>query len=299
MPNMISLAPIRYAKVMREQGGPIDRLEHAYGSVWGKTRVQAVAYLRAELVPKAFVQERVSDQPDGAGTHKTQQVACHMAISEALERWAVYHCRRPENRDAAGMDLDGSSNGFAAFPGAFKRQARAAAFRESIERHCLISWWEGLLGHRSLPDPLAGVTAIKLDNPFSRHEVALIWTEVHGRYAYAFGAGSNQAHAIQRALCELDRTMRLLEVLTPEKMSGHQRAGDVFERRIAFFASESGRRRFSKRLGALKVGASPKMNLLFDAAVEGPWNRYASVWRTVIEAPSRAYLSDAEDYFFW
>ncbi|MDQ8206085.1 hypothetical protein QEH52_01070 [Coraliomargarita sp. SDUM461003] len=296
---MLSLAPIRYAQVMRAQGGPIDRLEHTVGQIWGKPRVQAVAYLREELVPIEFSQNRVSEQPDGAGAHETQQVACHMAISEALERWAVYHCRGSEAGDVGGMDLDSSSNGFAAYPGLFKRQARAAAFRESIERHCLISWWEELLGHRSLPDPLAGVTAIKLENPFSRHEVALLWTEVEGRYAYAFGAGSNELNAIQRALVELDRTIQLLRVLSPEKMADHLCTGDVFERRIVFFASEAGRHRFMKRLASMRKVGAPKMNLLFDAAVNGPWDRYVSVWRTVIEAPSREYLSDSEDYFFW
>lgn len=296
---MLSLAPLRYAEVMQEQGGPIGRLEHCRGQIWGKVRVQAVAYLRDGLVPVEFSKNRVSEQPDGAGAHKTQQVACHMAISEALERWAVYYCRSSEEGDVGGMELDSSSNGFAAFPGLFKRQTRGAALRESIERHCLISWWEGLLGHRSLPDPLIGVTAIKLENSFSRHEVVLLWTEVEGRYAYAFGAGSNEPHAIQRALVELDRTMQLLQVLTPEKISDHQCSGDVFERRIVFFASETGRRRFMKRLGSTRKGKASKINLLFDAAVNGPWDRYANVWRTVIEAPSQEYLSDAEDFFFW
>lgn len=298
MPLMVSLAPIRYAQVMREQGGPIERLEHSVSPIWGETRVQAVAYLCQDLVPKC-IKDRVSEQPDGAGTHQTQQVACHMAISEALERWAVYYCRRSEKGDPGGMNLDSSSNGFAAFPGLFKRQARKTALRESIERHCLISWWEGLLGHRSLSEPLTGVTAIKLENPFSRHQVVILWTEVEGRYAYAFGAGSNEAHAIQRALVELDRTIRLLQILTPEKMSDHECPGDVFEQRIVFFASEAGRRHFMRRLGSMKKGGAPKMKLLFDAAVNGPWDRYASVWRTVIEAPSREYLSEAEDYFFW
>jgi hypothetical protein len=223
-----------------------------------------------------------------------------MAVSEALERWAIFHCRAHRDEVYCGLDLDGSSNGFAAFPGLFKRQARKAAFRESIERHCLISWWEGLLDHRPLPDPQPGVRAVQLENPFSSHAVGVIWTQHEGRHAYAFGAGDSLNHAIWRAFVELERTQMLLNQLTSAQAAQpYIRISDTFERRIDFFASEYGFSLFLERFEKRVKTRSEPLEMLFDGPVSGPWDRYAGVWRTVIKAPSETYLSNDPDYFFW
>ena len=151
--GMVNLAPIKYSNVLSQDGGPIERLEYAEGTLLGMPCTHAAAYLTAGLVAPELRLHSVVEQPDGAGSHRFTQVACHMAISEALERWAVYHCRESGNEAIGGMEFDHSSNGFAAFPGLLKRQARKAAVRESIERHCMMCWWEGQLGHQMLPDP--------------------------------------------------------------------------------------------------------------------------------------------------
>jgi len=297
---MLNLAPIRYAKAMRSQGGPIERMEHSFHDVFGEPCVHAVTYLKAGLVGEEHLEIRATEQPDGAGCHATAQVACYMAISEAMERWAVRYCRQQEEKTLGGIELDGSSNGFAAFPGLFRRQARRAAFRESIERHCLICWWEGLLGHKCIEDPWPGVTAISIDNPFSSHAVVLIWAMTDHGQSYAFGAGHDIKHAARRALVELDRTQSLLKQLTAisDPFSGGKK-GDILERRIRYFSTEEGTEKFLKRLKAPVAGTAPRMRILFDSAVVGPWDAYASVWRTIIEAPSRGYLSAGESYFFW
>jgi hypothetical protein len=223
-----------------------------------------------------------------------------MAISEAMERWAVHYCRQLEGRSIGGIEMDGSSNGFAAFPGLFRRQARRAAFRESIERHCLICWWEGLLGHTFIEDPAPGVSTISIDNPFSSDTVLLIWAMTDYGKSYAFGAGDHGNHAARRALVELDRTQRLLKQLSSvAKPLSAGEFGDVFERRIRYFSTDQGMEHFVERLKTPSSGRALPVRMLFDSAVIGPWEAYASVWRTIIEAPSREYLSDSESYFFW
>lgn len=297
---MLNFAPTRYSGAMASDGGPIARMEHAPYDVFGEPCVHAVTYLKEGIVDSQYLELRATDQPDGAGCHSAAQIACYMAISEAMERWAVYYCRQKMDTGLGGIDLDGSSNGFAAYPGFFRRQARGFAYRESIERHCLICWWEGLLGHRCIEDPRPGVSAIAIKNSFSSHAVVVLWSMTDSGQSYAFGAGNTVKHATKRALVELGRTQSLLEQLfelsTPLSAG---RLGDVFERRISYFSKDEGMALFLERLGKRVSSSAPRLNVLFDSAVIGPWDSYASVWRTVFEAPSRQYLTDAEDYFFW
>ncbi len=297
---MISLAPLRYSQALRNSGGPIERLEYAEGEVLGESCYQAVTYLKSDLVDQDAKAETHTQQPDGAGSHSSFQIACHMAISEAIERWAVYHCRDQTDPNIGGMRFDSSSNGFAAFPGMFKRQARNAAYRESIERHCLICWWEGLLSHTSLPDPRDGVNAILLDNPLSSHSVVLIWSLGVDGSSYAFGAGKSPENAIWRACVELDRTQAIIKKFPRSWLrKGSQGQGDTLERRISYFSRPQGTAAFIDRIEHRYATKKIPKTLLFDEAVSGPWKKYADVWRTIIEPPSKEYLGSREDYFFW
>ncbi len=300
--DMLSLAPIRYSKVLSQHGGPIANIEYFEGEVAGMPCIHALSYLKEGLFDESYRTPGMTERADGAGSHKSTQIACHMAISEALERWAVYHCRQYPEEMNCGMELDSSSNGFAAFPGLFRRQARKAAFAESIERHCLICWWEGLLGHRTLSEPMPGVRAIQVDNPFSSHTVIILWTCHESRHVISFGAGEGLNQTTWRALVELERTREIVGRLLERDRTasfGLVPSPDVLERRINYFSSKRGMSAFLDRLEQ-PVSERPKpMKLLFDGVVPGPWDRYVSVWRTIIEPPSREYLSQAEDYFFW
>jgi hypothetical protein len=297
---MVNLAPIRYAKVLSRYGGPIERVECAPIQVLGKKCVQAVAFLRKDIIPEGARSKTLTEQPDGAGSHQITQIACHMAVSEALERWAVFHCRAYPESSKCGLEYDHSSNGFAAYPGLWGRQTRKAAFRESIERHCLICWWEGLLAHHPLPDLQPDIRVIQIENPFSRHAVVVMWGMDEGRHIFAFGAGEGRQTAVWRANVEMGRVRQVARDIDSQRSTHPERPlVDLFERRIHFFASEEGFSCFLDRLEQAKVKKAPKMKLLYDGLVPGPWDAYTSVWRTVIESPSERYLSDAADYFFW
>lgn len=298
---MLSLAPIKYAKVLHRDGGPIEQVETMAGSLMGVSCMHAAAFLKEGLVPDSVRSRTETKHCDGAGSHKSGQIACHMAVSEALERWAVYHFRGQDYDGLAGMRFDSSSNGFAAYPGMFKRQARRAAFQESIERHCLICWWQGLLGHIWLGDPQPGVRAIEIENPFTSHSVVVLWTLRGQQYSFAFGAGEDTRQAIWRAFVELNRTQAVLGTLgkSNTKSSLEEEVGSLFERRIWYFSTTEGMARFLLRVEKRAKNKVAPLKLLFDACLSGPWDRYASVWRTVIAAPSQDYLSEADDYFFW
>jgi hypothetical protein len=306
---MFNLAPVRYRNIMHVDGGPIDRLEYAKDSVNQNSSYSAAAYLKEGLIDKALPTEGYSlrEMPDGVGTHKHQPIALFMAISEALERWALLHLRTRNETSLYGLDIDKSSNGFAAFPGLFHRQARASAFSESIERHCLMCWWEGYLGHTYIPCADSTVRAIKIDNPFSRHTVVIIWKQhSEGRFAQAFGAASNTEKALWRATIELQRTKKIIDYYNDiipysgKALHAHiNDVGNVFERRILYFSTTEGFQDFINRLSKDKWQQHKKMRLHYDGHVKGAWDAYASVWRTVIIPPSTAYLSDSNDYFFW
>ena len=153
-----------------------------------------------------------------------------------------------------------------------------------------------MLGHRCIEDPYPGVSAILINNPFSQHTVVVLWSMTDHGQSYAFGAGDSVAHAARRALVELSRTQSLLKQLS---QTSTPLPGDLFERRIHYFSKEKGIACFLERLEQRVSSKVSRLSVVFDSAVVGPWDRYASVWRTIFKAPSCEYLNDREDFFFW
>ena len=137
---MFSLAAIRYRSVLAADGGPVECIEEGELTVFGKKLRQANARLSKNLVPRHEMQ--IFSNADGTGMHPSPMIARHMAVSEALERWAYHDSMRSSKRALFSFDVDGSSNGMAAFPGLFVQMARRRAFFEAAERFCLLNWWE-------------------------------------------------------------------------------------------------------------------------------------------------------------
>ena len=97
MPSL-SLAALRYRDVFADDGGPIERVLTGDFSILGQPHKQANAFLRPELTAgkSTFA---IYGQADGTGSAGSAAIACHMAISEALERWAFLAVHnRPEGR---------------------------------------------------------------------------------------------------------------------------------------------------------------------------------------------------------
>ena len=138
---MISLAALRYRNVLAAHGGPVERIETGEFPVRSRRMFQANARLSPGLTRKR--QMSIYSDADGTGTHRIASIARHMAVSEALERWAFHATVRSERAAEFGFDVDPSSNGMAAFPGVLRRNARRKAMLEAVERFCLIALWEG------------------------------------------------------------------------------------------------------------------------------------------------------------
>lgn len=153
---MLSLAALRYRNVLAAHGGPVARIESGVFPVCGRRMYQANARLSAGLTPKRPLS--LYSDADGSGTHPRVSVARHMAVSEALERWAFHSVVRSERAAEFGFDVDPSSNGMSAFPGFWRTHARRKAMLEAVERYSLISWWEGRAAGRRFDTDWPGVS---------------------------------------------------------------------------------------------------------------------------------------------
>lgn len=301
---MISLAPFRYARVLKKDDGPIEKIK--YGRITNEyySLYQAQAYLSKHLnLQKAHSQ--VFGQADGTGTHKSAMVARHMAISEAIERWALYYLRQSGMQKLYGFHIDETSNGMSAYPGLFAIQARRRALLEAIERFCLIGWWSGKLGGDPFRMEQADIDALQIDNPLSNDSVVILWKrDPGGFHTYGYGAGTDLKQANNKALVELERTLSALRAFH-HKNPGFEEddletLGHSLERRVVYFSMPEGFRRFRSRLERTTKPVG-KLNLapLVDSEVKGPWSKYATVWRVLYPMPSTEYLSADHRWFFW
>jgi len=289
---MFSLAAINYRDVFTSDGGPIERVSSGSIDVLGKQAHQANAYLAAGLI-RSKPALSVYGNADGTGASNSAQVARHMAISEALERWAFYDLSAGDESSKYGFDVDNSTNGMAAFPGLFKFQARKRAHLEALERWALVSWWSGLM-HASM----LGVTALRLEHGAKFGEVAILFRRsAAGHVSYGYSAGSTFRTAAARAAVELARNEFVVGYY--KLRSAVRDVPNCFERRCLYFAGEEGHAEFLRRVFDRKPHRGAEWSVLFDGELPGPWTKYATVWRVVPTMPSRDYLDPKCSCFFW
>jgi hypothetical protein len=296
----MNLAPLRYRRVLREDGGPISALECGGTTVMGRRMFQANAYLSENLRihPRENV---VYGNPDGTGTSDYPSVARHKAISEALERWAYDAVMHDDALGAKyGFDIDPSSNGMAAFPGVFSRQTRELAQAEAAERFAVIGWWAGALEAVPEEQVCPGVDVYRLENPFTAHEVVLLHALAdNGVHAYAHAAGDTFMQACMRAGVELSRSQFVLRrFFRRGRVGASPVATGLFERRCLHFATDEGYASFEERMNR-REWLSVEPEVVFDGEIPGPWSRYATVWRVALRPASHGFLDNRENFFFW
>ena len=227
---------------------------------------------------------------DGSGTAAGKAEAVYRAISEALERWA-WHESLKQNRAELRIDLDGTTTGFAAFPGLFARSARENAYFEAVERWSLSAWWEGKLGHSLFSTE--GVNGVEILSPLAGGKAVVVWAPAAGNgRAYGFAAGATRATAVRKAKVELGRNLHVLEYY----QSSGAAPATLNEKRLVFFHSAAGISRFESRLSQPLPPQIPPPPLVVDCAVPGPWGEYAKVWRCLFD-PSDLCDNGEPDYF--
>lgn len=291
---MLSLAAFRYRNVLSEDGGPIATIETAGCTLGGRRLVQANATLKRGLVPKRPLE--IYSMADGTGTHASAMVARHIAISEALERWAFHATVKSDRRSQYGFHIDASSSGMAAFPGLSSVGARRSARFEAFERHCLLLWWEGLLDGTERETPWPGVSAVVFEPEADVVAVILHARAADGTFHYGHAAAADFSEACRKAFIELSRNEA---VLTRWSASAFGRPpSDILERRAWYFSTAEGHQRFIERLGR-KARGRPMRELIADSQIEGPWNSYATVWRYAFRPISDRFVTNEADYFYW
>lgn len=295
----MNLAPFRYRRVLSHLGGPIRSTECAMTTVMGHRVFQANAFLADGLrpVPPANV---LFGNPDGTGTAERPMVARYKAISEALERWAHYATYHNGDRPRYGFDVDPSSNGMAAFPGIFGRQARRRAWGEAAERFALIGWWSGAIDAAPIDCPWPDVDAYCLENPVTTHSVVLLHTLADdGVHAYGHGSGENPTEACMQAAVELSRSQYVLRRhLRRSQTESAPEVRSMLERRCLHFSTCDGHASVKERLGR-KKWRSAAVRVIYDGDIPGPWADYACVWRAVLEPASDAFLDPRHLFFYW
>ncbi len=299
---MVNLAAFRYRAVTADRGGPIARLELSDFTIMGERRFLASAFLRDGLAADPSGSQ-VYSGAHGSGVASSPMVARFMAISEAMERWAHWQLHRSEEGRAYGFDADSSSNGMAAYPGLFARQARPGALLEAAERFNLLHWWEGRLCATESAAPWPGVRAVTICSEAPGVTVIVFRHTPQGFVSYGHAAAADFMTACGKAALEMERHATVLDrfaLAHAGKITGCLAAdAHPIERRSVFFATEAGHELFRERVRSCAHQAAATPRLVFDGAIAGPWSQYADVWRVVYAPPSDRFLSADENYFFW
>lgn len=275
----MTVAPWFYRNVVNPESGPIVRLAtRQIHALSGKIEWEALAYLHPKLRPAEEPKHFIYGTCDGTGTASTKSVACHKAISEALERWAFHQTYDDiDHRARYGLDVEPTTTGFAAWPGLFSYAARHKALLEAAERWSIASWWTGNIAHESIPSKTS--QAIAIQAPFAKtHIVVTFDTLANGLHVYGFAADCTQDAAIGRAHTEMERNARVLSI-----PRDHDPNLGLLEKRLVYFSSSNGRLQFLERLKHRSLSAGSKPKLLVHAPLKGPWNRYCQIWRSLYE----------------
>ncbi len=282
----MNLAPLKYGKILRKDGGPLDRILLSSVTLDGQKYYQANSYLS----PHLNIRKNplfVFGESSGTCTHTSRMVATHIAISESLERWAYYFLNQIGHRRAYGFDREPSTIGMAAYPGLFPAQARKRARREAIEHYCLSNTYRGRLRCTHLYTDKNKGTVTRLDNPISNDTVILTWrTSENGLTAHGSACSSKMAEAIEKAQIEMERSMFAIDLFFKRNRSNQprnlSRIKDKQERRIIKLALQGEKSTFGKLLkNGPPLGRPPAPNKVVDRMIPGPWQKYATVWRVL------------------
>jgi len=291
---MHSIGKEAYRSITVDQGGPVAALVCSEITLFDRAYFQAHARLAEGLLPASRYQ--CFGDCHGTGTDGVHDVARHLAISEALERWAYHSVLHPGGRRRFGLDVDPTSNGFAACPGVSPAAARELALFEAIARFCLSAWWEGRLASRWMQTDWPGIDAICISAPQGGFAVVLTKLSAHGLRAYGHGAAPTFTGACERAMLELARCEAALRAWDP---CARVVPSDLVERRMLFYASRRGFAAVCDRVGRRPADSAPMVRLACDEEVPGPWSRHATVWRCLFYPPSLDFLKPSAEYFFW
>lgn len=170
---------------------------------------------------------------------------------------------------------------------------------EAVERFCLCSWWERRVDGERFETDWPGVSALGITGPFGGVTV-IAWAQTDwGAYVYGHAAEESLGAACERAVVELARHERVLRSASLARIAGQPRLpANIFEQRCVFFASHEGHALFLDRCHHRASNPTPRVEVICDRELPGPWSEYATVWRFALRPPSDGFLRGGESYFF-
>jgi len=301
----LNVAAFKYQNVMVSDGGPIEKIEVTKVGEGSEACYFANAYISEQIIKRPVRTSKIYCHSDGHGVHAIETIARFMAISEAMERWAFQVYAGSEMHNLYGFDVDGSTNGMAAFPGMLRAKARERARIEALERYALLNWWEGHLEHRvHVVGEDRSMRAVEILVPDTTDSVVVLFEDdrVTGTRHYGYGAGKNLTVAIERAKTELMGHRLVAHAFCeryPDPELGMLAIKSHQERRAIFFALEEGQSLFDERLSLKAWAPYNERKVVFNDEIPGEWDKYATVWRCLYEPPSDEFTSNRSDYFFW
>jgi hypothetical protein len=290
----VNIAGVRFRNVLKASGGPVDRVESGRFHVRGQPWYQANAYLNPGLVPER--EGGLYAPAHGTGASRDSLKAGHMAISEAMERWAYHSTVNGDQAAAYGFDIDPSSNGMAAFPGLLARQARRRAYLEAVERFSIMTWWDGLVDGHVISTDWPGVDAVLINGP-AGGVTAITFTKNPDGYAIGHAADESIGAACEKAIVEMERHAKVVRYWRAANDESRVPAS-VLERRSLYFATEEGFSLFKSRIGQKQKGAQPAFEIVCDSEIPGPWGQYSTVWRVAFRPTNNQFIGTDTKYFF-
>jgi hypothetical protein len=239
----------------------------------------------------------------GGGWSKDKEQSQCKAITEALERWAYRHYYRFSQK-AAALDIDPTSNGFAALPCSFgETQVVINAYCEAMERWILNRIWDqgNIELHKIAVEEnkitklfagfkgklhCLGITfqSRNIDQITSMETVFRLFifeTETGGTIPGS-ACGNNLQSVTERALLETFINVTAFDLMRKRNLTAFD---DILEQRLYHFGnSNQGYSEVEKMI--LRPSARPfneTPEVIFSKRLAGPWEPEVLVHRVVLD----------------
>lgn len=298
----LNLAPLKYNSLIQWPNNIIKNIYHSQKEIrLGERGFETYITLQEDILPINYRYQLYGNH-HGTGSDIFLNIAIYKGISEALERWAFQHCI-DNNPARFGFIEDPTTDGMAAFPGLFKSQSREQAYNEAIERWALKNWWNDALPSRDYSFKYSNIfRTIEILTPFKNVKtVILCMKDIEEDFTiYSFAASASLKKAISKAQIELLRNLTIVKKYNALTDIQKTDITSTTEKRLLFFASPKGTQAFNAKVlsSQLKHTQNNKVpKVLFDDEIIGPWTKYSTVWRVVLE--SSILPSTNEDIFLF
>jgi hypothetical protein len=282
--------------------GPVTSVESApYPSFWRRMLWHSVAPLHERWIPQEG-KLQVLKYAGGGWSRDREESQCK-AVTEAVERWALRFYTLNAPADAA-LDVDPTSNGFAALPVALgEERLVSGAYCEAIERWALARIWdEGDFPMRALtPNDAAANVLLPASLGESRYfetvlkpatsqlagadrlrfVLCLIKTDTGGVLPGS-ACGIDPQQTLVRAACEARIHVNAFKRL---RSMSNVELSNLTERRLRHFAEQPNgfdmvERHLSVSDSPPVIGAPPST---FSRRLRGEWEPEIAVHRVMVE----------------